>query len=78
MTALPVAYRTLARPGLGLALIAAPDGRVQLWAVNRHASPWAVCAQCGAAAAWHYRTPLAPARRGPHLCRPCVEGAGTT
>ena len=77
MTAIPPVYRTLDRPGLGLAVIAAPDGLVRLWAVNRHASPWARCAQCGGDAAWHYRTPLAPARRGPHLCRPCVEGVGT-
>ena len=77
MTALPLAYRTRARPGLGLARIAAPDGRVQLWAVNRHASPWASCAQCGGVATWHYRTPLLPPRRGPHLCRPCVEGVST-
>ena len=71
----PPPYRTIARVALGLARIAAPDGRAELWAVNRRVDPAATCARCGAPAPWHYRPALARAPCLPRLCRPCVEGA---
>ena len=77
MTATPPRYRTLDRPSPGLATIAAPDGRVALWALNQRARRPAACAQCGAVSAWNYR-PANPHRRGKGdgcLCRPCVEDA---
>ncbi len=76
MTATPPRYRTLARPGPGLATIREPDGRVALWSLNRRGShPWP-CVQCGVIAGRNYR-PAHPYGRGQgtqRLCRPCVEG----
>lgn len=77
MAETPPRYRTVERPGPGLAAIAAPDGRVELWAVNQRARRPATCAQCGAVSIWNYR------RSNPHrrrkddgcLCRACVEDA---
>jgi hypothetical protein len=76
MTATPPRYRTLDRPGPGLATIQGPDGRVALWSLNlrgNHARP---CVQCGVVAARNYRPGYAGGRsRGsPRLCSPCVEG----
>ena len=70
-------YRTLARPGPGLALIAEPDGREALWSLNRRGVHPMPCAQCGAVAGRNYRPAYAGGRgKGtPRLCRPCVEGA---
>ncbi len=69
-------YRILDRPGPGLALLAEPNGREELWVVNRVAGKSAICAQCGAVVARYYY-PSNTHRRtrgGPRLCRPCVEG----
>jgi len=77
MTETAPGYRTLARPGPGLALLVEPDGREELWVVNRVARKSATCAQCGAVVARYYY-PSNTHRRtrgGPRLCRPCVEGS---
>ncbi len=70
----PSRYRTLARPGPGLATIAEPDGRVALWALNLGAIRPRTCAQCGALAGRNYRPSIARLTDDPRLCRSCVEG----
>lgn len=75
MSATPPCFRTLDRPGPGLATIAEPDGRVVLWSLNRPAIRPRPCAQCGTIAGRNYRLSDAYRRgaRVPRLCRPCVE-----
>jgi hypothetical protein len=63
------------RPGRGLALIVAPDGREALWARNLRVADAAPCARCGAVVARHDRPAAAFGRGadGPRLCPPCAE-----
>ncbi len=74
MTATPPRYRTLDRPGPGLALIAEPDGRVMLWALTLRGTKRYACSQCGVVSGWHYHPSLKRGKGGPRLCCPCVEG----
>ena len=68
-------YRTIGRPGPGLAVIAEPDGRERLWSRLRSARSTAICANCGRPAAPGYRPSLAvPGERGLRLCAACVLG----
>jgi hypothetical protein len=69
--------RDAPRFGRGLALIVAPDGREELWALNLWAADVVPCTRCGAVVTRHYRPAVTFGRgaSGPHLCRPCVEGA---
>jgi hypothetical protein len=73
MTETPPRYRTLDRPGPGLATIQEPDGRVTLWSLNLRAHYPRTCAQCGALAGRNYRPTLGRRTDHPRLCRPCVE-----
>jgi hypothetical protein len=73
-TETPPRYRTLARPGPGLATIVEPDGRVRLWSLNRRATRPMPCARCGALAGRNYRPAVARAGAAPRLCHCCVEG----
>ncbi|HEY8600665.1 MAG TPA: hypothetical protein VIL85_19670 [Thermomicrobiales bacterium] len=68
-------YRTLDRPGPGLATIREPDGLVALWSLTRVATHSRRCAQCGAIAGLSYRPSIQRGKDTPRLCRPCVEGA---
>ena len=71
----PYPRRAACRLGRGLALIVAPDGREELWALNLWAARAVPCTRCGTVVEWHYR-PAATFGRGtggPRLCRPCVE-----
>ncbi len=74
MTETPPRYRTLARPGPGLALLAEPDGRQELWSLNQRGARLRRCAQCGTMTAQLYHPALVRGPPRPHLCRPCVEG----
>ncbi len=74
MTETPPRYRTLDRPGPGLALIAEPDGRQELWSLNQRGARLRLCAQCGTMTAQMYHPALVRGPHRPHLCRPCVEG----
>jgi len=67
-------YRTLDRPGPGLATIAEPDGREAVWALNQRGARLQLCAQCDVMDAQMYRPALVRGPAGPYLCRPCVEG----
>jgi hypothetical protein len=68
-------YRTIRRPGPGLAIIAEPDGRERLWARLRSARRTFVCANCGAPAAPGYRPSVPRAGEpGLRLCVACVVG----
>jgi hypothetical protein len=60
----------------GLALVAEPDGREDLWVLNLWATPPVLCICCGAATVRHYRPAAAFGRgsAGSRLCRSCVEG----
>ncbi len=70
----PPRYRTLDRPGPGLATIREPDGRVMLWSCVLRGRRFRPCAQCGVVAGQTYRPSIARGRDTPRLCRPCVEG----
>ena len=71
----PPRYRTLDRPGPGLATIREPDGRVELWSRTMNGSTIRTCVQCGVATGLFYRPSLyRRAQETPRLCRPCVEG----
>ncbi len=75
MSETPPRYHTLARPGPGLATIQEPNGREELWVVNRVAGTSVTCAQCGVVVSRYY-FPSNTHRRtrgGPRLCRLCVE-----
>ena len=68
-------YRTIARPGPGLALIAEPDGRERLWARLRRVPRGSICANCGQPAVPGYRPSIAlPDEPGLRLCVACVLG----
>ena len=73
----PPRYRTVARPGPGLAMIAGPDGRATLWSLDLRASRARPCARCGTSATrlYHRASAHGPTRDATRLCRPCVEGA---
>ncbi len=74
MTETPPRYRTLDRPGSGLATIREPDGRVALWSCVLQGNKMRMCAQCGATVGRFYRPSLNRGKDTPRLCRPCVEG----
>jgi hypothetical protein len=70
-------YRTIRRPGPGLAIIAEPGGRERLWARLRSARLTSICANCGRPATPGYRPSIAlPDEQGLRLCAACVVGAG--
>ena len=77
MSTTPPRYRTLDRPGPGLARIAEPDGRVALWSLNLRGRRFRSCAQCGAVTTRVYHRAISQGRlQGrTRLCRACVEGA---
>lgn len=79
MTETAPRYRTLARPGPGLALIEEPDGRVALWSRTLRGNNRRACVECGAVTGRFYRpaNPYGRGPAGPRLCRPCVEGTPT-
>jgi len=71
----PPRYRTLDRPGPGLATIAEPDGRVGLWSRTMRGGTIRTCSRCGVATGLFSRPSLyRKAQDTPRLCRPCVEG----
>ncbi len=70
----PPRYRTLDRPGPGLATIREPDGRVALWSLNLRKVQPQPCAQCGMVAGRTYHPSIKRVKDNPRLCRPCVEG----
>ena len=78
MSATPPRYRTLDRPGPGLATIREPDGRVALWSLNLRKVQPQPCAQCGLRAGRNYRPSINRGKGTPRLCRPCVEGEQDT
>jgi hypothetical protein len=68
-------YRTIGRPGPGLALVAEPEGRERLWARLRRAQLARPCANCGRPAAPGYRPSIqSPREPCVHLCAACVLG----
>ena len=77
MTEPPPRYRTLDRPGFGLATIAEPTGRVALWTLVRRGSKTRRCAGCGTTVTRYYRPSLYRGKGEPRLCRPCVEDTAT-
>jgi hypothetical protein len=75
MSETPPRYRTLDRPGPGLATIEEPDGRVTLWSLDLRAGRFRPCARCGTLATrmYHRMGAQHDKAKRPRLCRPCVE-----
>jgi hypothetical protein len=74
MSETPPRYRTLDRPGPGLATIREPDGWVLLWALTRRPTHSRRCAQCGVIAGLSYRPSIYRGKDTPRLCPSSVEG----
>ena len=76
MSETPPRYRTLDRPGPGLATIQEPEGRSRLWSLNLRSGSPRPCASCGVVGTRMYHRAASHGRNkaAPRLCRLCVEG----